>query len=172
MVLLIIVCCFEVVYLLAEAVEALFDGSFGGGEGLSNFTDREMFESEVDERAFVGFEGGEEAVVVGRHSGLRVGDGVVHPVLEGHETGLLGMAANLGDGDIDGDAAYPGVGATVASEAWPGLPKVAGDFLVEVAYGVRGLVGEVEADLEDGVSAAVKHIKELSVVVVAERIKP
>ena len=157
---------------MAEAVEALFDGSFGGGEGLGYFTDRELFESEVDERAFVGFEGGEEAVVVGRHNGLRVGDGVVHPVLEGYETGLLGMAANLGDGDIEGDAAYPGVGATVASEAWPGLPKVAGDFLVEVAYGVRGLVGEVEADLEDGVSAAVKHIKELSVVVVAERIKP
>ena len=44
--------------------------------------------------------------------------------------------------------------------------------MVEVADGIGGAVGEVEADLEDGALAAVEHIKELSVVVVTERIRP
>ena len=101
-----------------------------------------------------------------------VGDGVVHPILEWYEAGLLDMVADLGDGDIEGDAAYPCVGVAVAPEARPGLPEVADDFLVEVADGIGGAVGEVEAYLEDGALAAVEHIKELSVVVVAERIRP
>lgn len=101
-----------------------------------------------------------------------VGDGVVHPVFEGYEAGLLDMVSDLGDGDIEGDAAYPCVGVAVASEARPGLPEVTGNFLVEVADGIGGAVGEVVADLEDGALAAVEHIKELSVVVVTERIRP
>lgn len=101
-----------------------------------------------------------------------VGDGVVHPILEWYEAGLLDMVADLGDGDIEGYATYPGVGVAVASEAWPGLPEVTGNFLVEVADGIGGAVGEVEADLEDGALGAVEHIKELSVVVVTERIRP
>ncbi len=101
-----------------------------------------------------------------------VGDGVVHPILEWYEAELLDMVADLGDGDIEGYATYPGVSVAVAPEAWPGLPEVAGNFLVEVADGIGGAVGEVEADLEDGALAAVEHIKELSVVVVTERIRP
>lgn len=101
-----------------------------------------------------------------------VGDGVVHPILEWYEAELLDMVADLGDGDIEGYATYPGVGVAVASEAWPGLPEVTGNFLVEVADGIGGAIGEVEADLEDGALAAVEHIKELSVVVVAKRIRP
>ena len=125
-----------------------------------------------------------------------VGDGVVHPILEWYEAELLDMVADLGDGDIEGYATYPGVSVAVAPEAWPGLPEVAGNFLVEVADGIGGAVGEVEADLEDGALAAVEHIKELflaelrggelafiprrgkrgrsqlCVVVVAERIRP
>lgn len=111
-------------------------------------------------------------VVVGRSGGLLVGDGVVHPVFEGYEAWLLDMVADFGDGDIEGYATYPGVGVAVASEAWPGLPEVTGNFLVEVADCIGGAVGVVEADMEDGALAAVEHIKELSVVVVAERIRP
>ena len=135
-------------------------------------------------------------VVVGRSGGLLVGDGVVHPILEGYEAWLLDMVADLGDGDIEGDATYPSIGVAVASETRPGLPEVTGNFLVEVADGIGGAVGEVEADLEDGALAAVEHIKELflaelrggelafiprrgkrgrsqlCVVVVAERIRP
>lgn len=163
---------FECVDVLAEAVEALFDGGFGGGEGFGDVADGEVFESQVEMCTFVGFEGGDEAEVVGRCLVYFLGDGVVHPVFEGYESGLLGMAAYFGDGDIEGHTAHPCVGGTVAPEVGPRFPEVADDFLVEVADCIGGAVGVVEADLEDGALAAVKHVKELCVVVVAERIKP
>ena len=163
---------FEFVDVLAEAVEALFDGGFGGGEGFGDVADGEVFESQVEKCTFVGFEGGDEAEVVGRCLVYFLGDGVVHPVFEGYESGLLGMAAYFGDGDIEGHTAHPCVGGTVAPEVGPRLPEVADDFLVEVADCIGGAVGVVEADLEDGALAAVEHVKELCVVVVAERIRP
>ena len=187
---------FEFVDVLAEAVEALFDGGFGGGEGFGDVADGEVFESQVEECTFVGFEGGDEAEVVGWCLVYLLGDGVVHPVFEGYESGLPGVAAYLGDGDIEGHTAHPCVGGTVAPEVGPRLPEVADDFLVEVADCIGGAVGVVEADLEDGALAAVEHIKELflaelrggelafiprrgkrgrsqlCVVVVAERIRP
>ena len=152
---------FEFVDVLAEAVEALFDGGFGGGESFGDVADGEVFESQVEKCTFVGFEGGDEAEVVGRCLVYFLGDGVVHPVFEGYESGLPGVAAYLCDGDIEGHTAHPCVGVAVASEAWPGLPEVTGNFLVEVADGVGGAVGVVEADLEDGALAAVEHVKEL-----------
>ena len=163
---------FEFVDVLAEAVEALFDGGFGGGESFGDVADGEVFESQVEKCTFVGFEGGDEAEVVGRCLVYFLGDGVVHPVFEGYESGLLGMAAYFGDGDIEGHTAHPCVGGTVAPEVGPRLPEVADDFLVEVADCIGGAVGVVEADLEDGALAAVEHVKELCVVVVAERIRP
>lgn len=163
---------FEGVNLFSEAVEVLLDGCFGAVEGVGDVADGEVVEAEVEECAFVGFEEREQMVVVGRGGGLLVGDGVVHPVFEGYEAGLLDMVSDLGDGDIEGDAAYPSIGVAVASETRPGLPEVTGNFLVEVADGIGGAVGEVEAYLEDGALAAVEHIKELSVVVVTERIRP
>lgn len=163
---------FEFVDVLAEAVEALFDGGFGGGEGFGDVADGEVFESQVEKCTFVGFEGGDEAEVVGWCLVYFLGDCVVHPVFEGYESGLLGMAAYLGDGDIEGHTAHPCVGGTVASEVGPRFPEVAGNFLVEVADCIGGAVGVVEADLEDGALAAVEHVKELCVVVVAERIRP
>lgn len=131
-----IILLFECVDVLAEAVEALLDGCFGGGEGFGDVADGEVFESQVEKCAVVGFEGGDEAEVVGRCLVYFLGDGVVHPVFEGYESGLPGVAAYLCDGDIEGYATYPGVGVAVASEAWPGLPDVTGNFLVEVADGV------------------------------------
>lgn len=193
---LFILLLFEGVNLFAEAVEVLLDGCFGAVEGVGDVADGESVEAEVEKCAFVGFEEREQMVVVGRSGGLLVGDGVVHPILEGNEAWLLDMVADLGDGDIEGYATYPCVGVAVASEAWPGLPEVTGNFLVEVADCIGGAVGVVEADLEDGALAAVEHIKELflaelrggelafiprrgkrgrsqlSVVVVAERIRP
>lgn len=108
----------------------MLDGSFGAVEGVGDVADGEVVEAEVEECAFVGLEEREQMVVVGRSEGLLVGDGVVHPILEWYEAGLLDMVADLGDGDIEGDAAYPCVGVAVASEAWPGLPEVADNFLV------------------------------------------
>ena len=122
--------------MLAEAVEALLDGGFGGGEGFGDVADGEVLKSQVEKCTFVGFEGGDEAEVVGRCLVYFLGDGVVHPVFEGYESGLLGMAAYLCDGDIEGHTAHPCAGVAVASEAWPGLPEVTGNFLVEVADGV------------------------------------
>ena len=64
------------------------------------------------------------------------------------------MVADLGDGDIEGYAAYPCVGVAVAPEVGPRFPEVADDFLVEVADVFGVVVGEVEADLEDGALGA------------------
>lgn len=152
--LIITILLFECVDVLAEAVETLFDGGFGGGESFGDVADGEVVEAEVEECAVVGFEEREQMVVVGRSEGLLFGDGVVHPILEWYEAGLLDMVADLGDGDIEGDAAYPCVGVAVAPEVGPRFPEVAGDFLVEVADVFGVVVGEVEADLEDGALGA------------------
>ena len=42
--------------MLAEAVETLFDGGFGGGESFGDVADGEVVEAEVEECAVVGFE--------------------------------------------------------------------------------------------------------------------
>lgn len=158
--------------MLAEAVEALFDGGFGGGESFGDVADGEVFESQVEKCTFVGFEGGDEAEVVGRCLVYLLGDGVVHPVFEGYESGLLGMAAYLGDGDIEGHTAHPCASGAVATEVGPCFPEGADDFLIEVANRIGRAVGVVEADLEDGALGARKHFKELGGVIVADQIKP
>lgn len=153
---------FDVINFLPKAIKALLDGGFGSSEDVGDFAQREFVEAEVEERTFVGIESGDDAVVVGRCFVDFLGDGVVDPVFEWDEKGLAYPSANLCDGDVEGHAADPGVAGALTAEGGPRLPEGAGDFLIEVADAVGLAVGEVEADLEDGVLAAVEHVKELS----------
>lgn len=125
-----------------------------------------MVETEVEECSFVRFEFGYKVEIVGRCLIDFLSDGVVHPVVKRNESGLSRMSAYLGDGDVEGNAMDPGVGAAFMTEIGPGFPQGADYFLVEVADIVWLAVGEVEADLKKGTLALVEHFKELVVDIV------
>ena len=65
--------------------------------------------------------------------------------------------------DVEGDAGGPHAGGAVASETGPGLPQVAGDFLVEVADAVAAAVGEAEAHSHQRALALAEHVQKLSI---------
>ena len=159
---------FKFVDFLSEAVEALLDGGLGGGKYLCYIADGEAAEPQVDQRTLVWLEVVDDAEVVGRRLVDLLGYGVVHPVLEGHKTGLTGVAAYLVDGNVEGYAVHPRVGGAAAFELGPRLPEGADNLLIEVADAVGPAVGEVEAYLEYGALAAAKHIEKGTLFVVAD----
>lgn len=147
---------------MADAVEALLDGGFGGASDGGDFAEWVVVEVEEEELAVViVLEVVDEAVegLVAEVGGF-VGEEVVDVLVVFHEEWHSFALADFLAGDVEGDACDPGGGGAFGAVCGPCFPEGADDFLVEVAEVAWPAAGEVAAYLYQDAFALAEHQEE------------